>query len=99
MAVLLLSCQDPSQQCDQWCYKDHQGVHNCPAEYDALILARHHCQHQVAALIQEIRDGTRKPGDGLAETQGPGGMDGGQVAVVGLVYRWHILVSYIKLWI
>ncbi|XP_071121614.1 uncharacterized protein [Mytilus edulis] len=51
-------------QCDQWCYFDH-GNDRCPAMYDAADNAINAYMHKLKNIIQAIREGKRKPGEGV----------------------------------
>ncbi|XP_012941148.1 serine/threonine-protein phosphatase 6 regulatory ankyrin repeat subunit A [Aplysia californica] len=62
--------QSVSERCDQWCYSKH-GDYKCPAEYDASDNAAQRKMHKLKDLIDAIRAGRRKPGDGLLETTLP----------------------------
>lgn len=53
-----------SIQCDQWCYFDH-GNDRCPAMYDAVDRANNAYMHKLKNLIEAIKQGKRKPGEGL----------------------------------
>lgn len=56
--------QQETIQCDQWCYFDH-GNDRCPAMYDAADNANNAYMHRLKNLIEAIRQGKRKPGEGL----------------------------------
>ncbi|KAL5008968.1 hypothetical protein ScPMuIL_014549 [Solemya velum] len=58
--------QVPDEQCDQWCLNDH-GSDKCPAQYDAADHAGRRNLLQLKNLIERIRQGERRPGDGLTE--------------------------------
>ena len=58
--------QQETIQCDQWCYFDH-GNDRCPAMYDAADNANNAYMHRLKNLIEAIRQGKRKPGEGLTE--------------------------------
>ncbi|CAC5419165.1 unnamed protein product [Mytilus coruscus] len=51
-------------QCDQWCYFDH-GNDRCPAMYDAADNAINAYMHKLKNIIQAIREGKHKPGEGI----------------------------------
>lgn len=53
-----------NQNCDQWCYYDH-GVDICASEYTAADHAEKQNLYKLNQLINEIRQGKRKPGQSL----------------------------------
>lgn len=62
MVVVVL--QWDNQNCDQWCYYDH-GVDICASEYTAADHAEKQNLYKLNQLINEIRQGKRKPGQSL----------------------------------
>ncbi|XP_048729288.2 uncharacterized protein LOC125646798 isoform X3 [Ostrea edulis] len=53
-----------NQNCDQWCYYDH-GIDICASEYTAADHAEKQNLYKLNQLINEIRQGKRKPGQSL----------------------------------
>lgn len=58
--------QSVSERCDQWCLSHHRNG-RCPSQYDAMDNAASKHFHRLKELIEAIRDGRRKPGDGLTD--------------------------------
>ena len=58
--------QSVSERCDQWCLSHHRNG-RCPSQYDAADNAASKHFHRLKELIEAIRDGRRKPGDGLTD--------------------------------
>ncbi|XP_061167109.1 putative ankyrin repeat protein RF_0381 isoform X3 [Saccostrea echinata] len=53
-----------NQDCDQWCYYDH-GIDICASQYTAADHAEKQNLYKLNQLINEIRQGKRKPGQSL----------------------------------
>lgn len=62
--VVVVVLQWDNQNCDQWCYYDH-GVDICASEYTAADHAEKQNLYKLNQLINEIRQGKRKPGQSL----------------------------------
>lgn len=58
------SLQQQSLQCDQWCYFDH-GNDRCPSKWDAADNAGYAGFYNLKNLVEGIRTGKRKPGEGI----------------------------------
>ena len=56
--------QSVSERCDQWCLSHHRNG-RCPSQYDAADNAASKHFHRLKELIEAVREGRRKPGDGL----------------------------------
>ncbi|KAL8623806.1 hypothetical protein ACOMHN_059887 [Nucella lapillus] len=56
--------QSVSERCDQWCLSHHRKG-RCPSQYDAADNAASKHFFRLKELVEAIRDGRRKPGDGL----------------------------------
>lgn len=52
--------------CDEWCYKDH-GPDECPRQYDCGKNAEKHNMETLKLLVDSIKQGKNRPGDGLSE--------------------------------
>ncbi|CAH1785787.1 unnamed protein product, partial [Owenia fusiformis] len=61
----------PDKLCNQWCYLDHQGTLKCPeSQYDSSDMAEKYNLKKVKSLIDDIENGHRKPGEGIASPRG-----------------------------
>ncbi|KAK7098777.1 serine/threonine-protein phosphatase 6 regulatory ankyrin repeat subunit B-like isoform X2 [Littorina saxatilis] len=59
--------QSVTERCDQWCLSHHRNG-RCPSQYDSGDNAASKHFHRLKELIEAIRDGRRKPGDGLTSS-------------------------------
>ena len=52
--------------CDEWCLKDH-GPDECPRQYECSKNAEKHNMEALKILIDSIKQGKCRPGEGLPE--------------------------------
>ena len=52
--------------CDEWCLKDH-GPDECPRQYECSKNAEKHNMEALKLLIDSIKQGKCRPGEGLPE--------------------------------